>query len=171
MRAVWIILFTNAMTFALSSVHKCIGSLAIIAVTLWLGGFGCSLCCATGATDSCCLDARKTQVKATASAESMASCDMASADCSCCKTSRADSKIASRDNAIQREGAIGCSLLPNRLEGVTVQVRATDALLMQGGLTALPVFFHSPTRTASLLEAPQPLNRGGTYLRCGVLLI
>jgi hypothetical protein len=159
------------MTLALALVYKRIGSLAVIAITLWLGGFGCSLCCATGATDSSCLDTHKTLTGATTTAASVISCDTASAECSCCKPYRDDSKIALRDTAIQRKGAIGCSLLPNRLEGVTAQVRATDGLLMQGGLAATPIFLYSPTRMASLLEAPQPLNRGGTYLRCCVLLI
>jgi hypothetical protein len=159
------------MTLALASVYQRISSLAVIAVTLWLGGFGCSLCCATGATDSCCLDTHKTPAGATTIAINVTSCDTASAECSCCNPFTDDSKTALMDTAIQREGAIGCSLLPNRLEGVTAQVKATDALLMQGGLAAPPIFLYSPTRTASLLKAPQPLNRGGTYRRCCVLLI
>lgn len=155
------------MFLSLALFHKRIGSVAIIAITLWLGGFGCSLCCVTGATDSCCLD----EHKLAASTIDVTSCDSGSDECSCCKTSRDDSKTALTDTAIQREGTIGCSLLPSRIEGVTVQVRATDALLMQDGLAATPIFFYSPTRTVSLLESPQPLNRGGTYLRCCVLLI
>jgi hypothetical protein len=157
------------MFMRLASTYKRIGSLAVIAVTLWLGGFGCSLCCATGATDSCCLDEHKPSARATASGASATSCSAAA--CSCCRTSRADRKSDPNGNAIQPEGAIGCLLLPNRVEGVTVQIRVDDAFALQGEPPAPLFALYPPTRTAALREAPPPLNRGGTYLRCCVLLI
>lgn len=154
----------------LASAYKSIVSLAVIAVTLWLGGFGCSLCCATGATDSCCLKEHHASARATISATSAASCD-AGAACSCCKFQKVGSQAALTDTTIGREGAIGCSLLPNRIEGVTAQVRIADTLTTQSELPAPLFVLYSPGRTASLREAPPPLNRGGTYLRCCVLLI
>jgi hypothetical protein len=159
-----------AMRLSLASTYKRTGSLAVIAVTLWLGGFGCSLCCATAATDSCCLRERQASARATASAAGATSCDTGAA-CSCCKSHGAGSPANLTDTAIGREGAIGCSLLPNRIEGVTAQVRIAEPLTTQSELPA-PLFTpYRPARTASLREAPPPLNRGGTYLRCGALLI
>jgi hypothetical protein len=158
------------MLLSSASTYKRIGSLAIVSVILWLGGFGCSLCCATGATDSCCLNGHQSPARATAPAAGATSCD-AGAACSCCKSGRAERRIALTGEAIGREGALGCSLLPNQVEGVTVHVRATDALATVAELPA-PLF--NPcgnARTASLIEPPPPLNRGGTYLRCCVLLI
>jgi hypothetical protein len=46
-----------------------------------------------------------------------------------------------------------------------------DAFALQGELPAPRFALYTPSRTAALREAPPPLNRGGTYLRCGVLLI
>ena len=158
------------MRLAQSSTHKRLGSLAVIAVILWLGGFGCSLCCATGATDSCCLNGHQSTAQATAPAAGAASCNAGTA-CSCCQSRRAERRVALTDEAIGREGALGCSLLPNQVEAVTVHVRAADALAAQAELPT-PLFIPcGPARTASLLETPHPLNRGGTYLRCCVLLI
>jgi hypothetical protein len=73
--------------------------------------------------------------------------------------------------AIGREGALGCSLLPNHVEAITVHVRATDAFVAQCDLPILLFISSGPSQTTSLLDTPPPLNRGGTYLRCGVLLI
>jgi hypothetical protein len=159
-----------AMQLSSASTYKRIGSLAVIAVTLWLGGFGCSLCCATGATDSCCLKDHQSPARATAAAMGATSCD-AGAACSCCKSQRAGRQAALTDEAIGRQGALGCSLLPNRVEGVTVEVRVADAHATQGEPPATIFALYTPARTASLREAPPPLNRGGTYLRCCVLLI
>ena len=159
-----------ATLLSLASSYKRISSLAVVAVILWLGGFGCSLCCATGATDSCCLDGHQSPARATARTAGATSCD-AGAACSCCKSRRAGRQIAQTDEAIGREGALGCSLLPNRLEGVTVHLRATDALVAQAELPTPLLIPGGSARTLSLLETPPPLNRGGTYLRCGVLLI
>jgi hypothetical protein len=158
------------MRLSSASTYRRIGSLAIIAVILWLGGFGCSLCCATGATDSCCLNRHQSSAQAATPETGATSCD-AGAACSCCKSRRAERRNASTNEAIGREGAIGCSLLPNHVEGMTVHVRASDALAAQAELPASVSIPCGPARTVSLLETPPPLNRGGTYLRCGVLLI
>jgi len=159
------------MLLLLTSVYKKVSALALIALTLWLGGFGCSLCCTTGATDSCCLDSHRAPAQPTASNSGVTSCDSGPDECSCCKTSTADSNTSLTETAIRREDAIGCSLLPNRIEGVTAQVRVENALALQGGLPISLLVIYSPIRTKSLLETPPPLNRGGTYLRCCVLLI
>jgi len=158
------------MWLSVATAYKQFGSLAIITVMLWLGGFGCSLCCATGATDSCCLKDHQSSARATASGLGAASCD-AGAACRCCKSQRAEGQTALVVTGIGREGALGCSLLPNRIEAAITQMRIADALATPGELPT-PLFTpYSPTHTTSLLEAPTPLNRGGTYLRCCVLLI
>ena|ERR1700754_1933412 len=149
------------MRLSSATAYKQIGSLAVIAVLLWLGGFGCSLCCATGATDSCCL--RNHPAAAT-------SCG-AGATRSCCKPQKARGRAAVTDVAIEGEGTPGCSLLPNQAEGVTVQVKADDAHAPNGEPPAPLFTSYSSGRAGTLREAPSPLNRGGTYLRYGVLLI
>ena len=158
------------MRLSSASTGKRVGSLAIVALILWLGGFGCSLCCATGATDSCCLKGRQSTARASIPAASATSCG-AGAACSCCQSRRAERRVALTNEAVEREGALGCSLLPNQVEAITVQVKASDALAVQAELPT-PLFTACGSiQTASLLEPPPPLNRGGTYLRCGVLLI
>lgn len=155
---------------SLASSYKRIGSLVVVAVILWLGGVGCSLCCASGASDSCCLNENQSAARATAPATGATSCE-AGATCSCCRFRRGDRQAALTGEAIGREGALGCSLLPNQVEAITAPARATDALVAQSDL-ALRLFVSSGlSQTTSLLGPPLPLNRGGTYLRCGVLLI
>lgn len=158
-----------AMWLSLAPAYKRAGSLAITAVILWLGGFGCSLCCATGATDSCCLKAPRSSTGTTTSAVGAASCN-ASAACSCGKSQKIKRQIALTGDAIGRQGAIGCTLLPSQLDGVTAQVRIADTLVILSELPAPLLTPSGHTRTPSLSETP-PLNRGGTGLRCCVLLI
>lgn len=154
------------MFLSLASTYKRTGSLAIVALLLWLGGFGCSLCCAADANEICCL----TKHHSSAQAADATSCN-ASATCSCCKSAQAERQMALTGDAFGREGAIGCTLLPNRLEGVTAQFRIADTLALQSELPPLFFTLNSAARPASLPDASPPLNRGGTYLRCCVLLI
>jgi hypothetical protein len=160
------------MFLLLASVYKQFSSLAVIMVTLWLGGFGCSLCCVTGATDSCCLNEHKASTQAITFALETTSCDTASAECSCCKPSKADVKIAFSDTSIQSEGGVGCSLLPSQIDGVTASAKA--AYLAPAPQVGLPIFtqiLNPQTREAFVTDTLLPRNRGGTYLRCCVLLI
>src|SRR5689334_13417884 len=158
------------MLLSLATTYKQAGSLAVIAVMLWLGGFGCSLCCATDVINSGCLNRHQLTARATAPAAGATSCDTGAAY-NCCNSHQAQRQTALMDESIRREGAFGCLLLPHQIEAITVQVRATDSLAVQAELSAPLFILCGPARTASLLETPQPLNRGGTYLRCCVFLI
>jgi hypothetical protein len=160
------------MFILLASVYKELGSLAVIVITLWLGGFGYSLCCATGTTDSCCLNDHKTSAQATTLASEATSCDDPSADCSYCKSSSANGKTAFTDTSIKRDGGLGCSLLPSQIDGVAASGKSTH--VAPAPQVELPIFTHvlnAYTRAAFVTDAPTPLNRGGTYLRCCALLI
>ena len=150
--------------------YKQASSLVVIVVILWLGGFGCSLCCMTGATDSGCLERHLSSVRVMLPVAGAATCD-AGAACSCCKVRRAERRMSMAAEAIGRDGALGCSLLPNQIEGMTVQVRVTGVQAAVAGLSEPHIIPCGPARTASLLDPLPPLNRGGTYLRCGALLI
>jgi hypothetical protein len=139
-----------------------IACLAVVLLTMWLGGFGCSLCCATGLTESCCLN--KTITK---QVSSKAAC----AESGCCKRAKREIIPSSAETALRSAGEIGCRLLPNQSASLTVAERATDDRAIQGAaINALPLLgtsFH-PSR---IVDPPLPRNRGATYLRCCALLI
>jgi hypothetical protein len=131
--------------------------LALVALSMWLGGFGCALCCANGVTESCCLDERNS---ATACGEK-----------SCC--SPVEGKGASRfeDAISQLPGVIGCSLLPDHTRSLAPLTRVGTELpdQIQAINSSLEIILD--LRVAPSIDPPLPLNRGGTYLRCCVLLI
>ena len=132
--------------------------IAIVALTMWLGGFGCALCCAAGVTESCCLD------------EPNSNTDCGVKSC-CSQVEPADASASSEDAISQLPGAIGCSLLPDQSRSLAPLTQvATD---WPDGIQAInsPFAIISAPRIAPSIDPPIPLNRGGTYLRCCVLLI
>ena len=131
--------------------------LAIIALTMWLGGFGCALCCATGVTESCCLADRNS-----------------ASDCgvkSCCSQDEPAGASGSGEAISQLPGVLGCSLLPDQTRSLAPLTRVSTAL--PDGIQAInsPGAIIGDLRIAPSIDPPLPLNRGGTYLRCCVLLI
>lgn len=130
--------------------------LAIVALTMWLGGFGCALCCATGVTESCCLDKRN-----------------ATADCavkSCCAQAESKGASGSEDAISQLPGPIGCSLLPDQTRSLAPLTRiSTDLPDVQTVNSSFAII--GDLHIAPTIDPALPLNRGGTYLRCCVLLI
>lgn len=131
--------------------------LAMVALAMWLGGFGCALCCATGLTEACCLDERN-----------------APADCgvkSCCAQAKSMDASPSEDTVSPRAGVIGCSLLPDQTRSLAPLTRVSIDL--PDGVQALnnSIAIIGNRRIAPFIDSPSPLNRGGTYLRCCVLLI
>jgi hypothetical protein len=153
----------------LAPVNLKLGALAVITVTLWLGGFGCSLCCATGATDSCCLDTVDS-LRQMASSGAIRS-NTTSDDAGCCKPSATVGKSSPTGPVLKHKGTIGCSLLPSKLEGITADPRLTDGLVFQGTLPESPYLLDTKTHTSHHVDASLPRNRGGPYLRFCVLLI
>ena len=141
-----------------------IACLATVLLTMWLGGFGCSLCCATGLTESCCLNKSKTITQ-------QASSKTACAESGCCKRAKREIAPSSAETALRSADEIGCRLLPNQSASLTVAERATNDRAIQGAalnaLTLLGTGFH-PSR---IIDPPLPRNRGATYLQCCALLI
>src|ERR1044071_8013480 len=103
--------FSCFMTF-LSRYSRVCAS-AVILITLWLGGVGCSLCCASSDQDSCCLREEKSNSGGSIFSDN-SSCDTRSS-CSCCRSQTAQ-RQRQNDAAITNDAIVGCSLLPNRIE-------------------------------------------------------
>lgn len=131
--------------------------LAIVALTMWLGGFGCALCCATGVTESCCLDERNAATD----------CDVKS----CCTQAEAAGASGTEDAISQLPGVIGCSLLPDQTRSLAPLTRVSTEL--PDGIQAISSSFaiNVDLHIAPSSDPPLPLNRGGTYLRYCALLI
>jgi hypothetical protein len=139
------------MNRVLLQVSRSIGVCALVTLILWLNGLGCSLCCATGAT------AVSTLITG------------ACVTSDCCKREQTNNTPTSKES-ISGTTAIGCSLLPHQ-EAATLPRVSVD-LPDNSGITAtFAVAFHNYTQPVFALNHPPPLNRGGTYLRCCVLLI
>ena len=131
----------------------------IIAVSLWLGGFGCSFCCATGVTNACCQDARGLSGKVSCNEDS------------CCKPSPHINEAAS-DKSISPQGGLrSCSLLPTQLTSLSAEQRIIGNLAIAGDIANSLVELVNHPETAPFIYPPTPRNRGATYLRCCVLLI
>jgi hypothetical protein len=131
----------------------------IIVVMLWLGGFGCSFCCATGATDACCRDAQGLSGKVSCNA------------ISCCKPST-DVNEAAPGEAISSQGGLrSCSLLPAQLTSLSAEQRISGNLALAGDVDSPQVEPVSYAQTEPFTTPPSPRNRGATYLQCCVLLI
>ena len=131
--------------------------ICIVAVTMWLGGFGCAFCCVTSLVDSCCLNERDMSVGCSEKA--------------CCKQATKKNSSESREAISKSDGAIGCSLLPNQSRNLAPLPRVSDD--SSHGVQALdsPLAFLTNSLVGPRPDSPSPLNRGGTYLRLCVLLI
>src|SRR5262245_3859222 len=106
----------------LITVYNRVFASAVILITLWLGGVGCSFCCASTDRDSCCLRESKSRSSTLANSST---CDTGSS-CSCCK-SQTIQRQRQNDAAIDNHGLVGCSLLPHRVDATTVRVNVTYA--------------------------------------------
>ena len=169
-----------------SQIFKKAVCLAIISLTLWLGGFGCSACCASELgkvqTDNDRLSF-KPKISSTASTSAAEDC---SHEASCCqkpaKKSAATSPVISSNVATpttksselhiaQKTGVVGCSLLPKNAQGMTSSSRLIDEV-ETAAATSIPVFtLLAQQREAEFTRPLFPQNRSGTHLRCCVFLI
>lgn len=131
--------------------------LSIIALIMWLGGFGCAFCCATGLTDSCCLK------------EGNAFSD--STEKACCRQATKKNASESREAISRSEGAIGCSLLPDQSRSLAPLPRVSNDIFDSVQALDCPLAVLDYSRVEPIIDPPPPLNRGGTYLRLCVLLI
>lgn len=141
-----------------SSAFRNVSCLAIVALMLWLGGFGCALCCSTGTTDLCCTGGQST-------------CNgPASEVIDCCKQT-GEQCAASDTDSISKPIDGSCSLLPNQAASILTLSSATilfaAVVQTQQFVSRLETDAHNPVYARSML----PANRGSTYLRCCALLI
>jgi hypothetical protein len=137
---------------------KKISGLAITVLTLWLGGFGCALCCATGINDLCCAPGQNS------------CCEPASSLSDCC--ARAENQCASTTAySISQPPDASCPLLPS-------QEPSLRSLSGAASLFAAALSVHQfapklgPDIAIALYDSSvPPANRGSTYLRFCTLLI
>jgi hypothetical protein len=141
-----------------SAVFKKVSCLAIVALMLWLGGFGCALCCSTGTTDLCCTGEQST-------------CSGPASQVSDCCKRAGEQCAASNTDSISQPPDGSCSLLPNQAASILTVSSSTSlfaAAIQHHQFIPKPdIDAHTPVYARSLLLA----NRGSTYLRCCVLLI
>lgn len=141
------------------TIHSRLVAATIIALTLWLGGFGCSFCCATGVMDACCEDAPGLSGSSSSSQES------------CCKPPVDASETTSAETVLSPAGIKDCSLLPSQLASLSVEHRISGEMAFIADIAAPAIEIDNDTRTEALIYPPTPRNRGATYLRCCALLI
>jgi hypothetical protein len=134
-------------------------AVTIIAVSLWLGGFGCSFCCATGVTDACCQDARGLSRK-----------DSCNED-SCCKPSTHTNETTSDKSVSPQGGLRSCSLLPAQMTSLSAEKRISGDLTLASPVTSPLIETVEYAQIEAFTSRPLPRNRGAPYLRCCVLLI
>jgi hypothetical protein len=137
---------------------KKLSCLAVTLITLWLSGFGCSLCCSTGAGNHCC----------TGKTTSCSSSSEVEADC--CKSEKKHC-AASASFSVSNLTDPTCSLLPSQMPGEFNRLSATNLVA-----AVVPVIHFSPPsemdkHTLVFTGPALPANRGSTYLRCCVFLI
>jgi len=145
----------------LSSKMKKICSLATLALALWLGGFGCALCCATLETKECCSGEAFFAIDAS-SLEDQHGC--------CLIDDQNDSP--SPDTAISKRTSLKrCALLPNDETSLALipQIIIDDHT---ASTFTEPVLFQPPAlEIRPVAVDTSPPGRIDTYLRCCVLLI
>jgi hypothetical protein len=149
---------------------KKIGSLAIILVTLWLGGVGCSSCCATGFADACCTGSHKAQNHSVTNNEVATSCEKSPSEKSCCQESQSDHTDLT-GTVMQSLGNVGCLLLPAHIEAFTSSFSGIGEFPLQSEVPTLPLALPVLPRTIFNSDTPLIRNRGGTYIQHCALLI
>lgn len=148
--------------------------LAVVALVLWLGGFGCTLCCATGLTDACCIEGPGVAETCSSSlrSASRAASRAATTEHSCCQRAKCKDTDSRTTEISRTAGVKGCSLLPNQAVSLGVVSQITDHSFATSLASDSPLALERTARPADhIIPPPLPLNRGGTYLRTCVFLI
>jgi hypothetical protein len=168
-----------------SQFHKQVGSFALVVLTLWLSGLGCSMCCIRDVATAHCEIEQVAAVQPTPTV-TPESCQKAELDCCKKPVSKPAKASSSRSTELriaaaksarrplqisQSSDVVGCSLLPKHIASLPVAPQYGDNLDV--GAEPVPSTFTAITH----LNEPQflrpilPQNRGGTYLRLCVFLI
>lgn len=169
-----------------AQLFKKLTSLAIISLTLWLGGFGCSACCASELGKVQAENDRLSFKHKTSSTASTSPAEDGSHEAKCCqkpsKESAATSEVTSSNVATptakssefhiaQESGVVGCCLLPKNAQGMTSFLRLIDDV-ETATETMIPIFpLMAQLPKAEFARPLFPQNRSGTQLRCCVFLI
>jgi hypothetical protein len=168
-----------------SQFHKRVSSFALVVLTVWLSGLGCSMCCIRDvATAHCEIE----QVAAVQPTPTVAQVSCQKAELDCCKKPvskpakkssprSAEWRITEAESAemplqiSQSSGVVGCSLLPKHIPSLPVAPQYVDNLDVEA--EPVPSTFTTITHLnePQLLRPILPQNRGGTYLRLCVFLI
>jgi hypothetical protein len=162
-------------------------SLTLVAVILWLGGFGCSLCCvkSTVMTQPEVEQLSQSPVARFPSEAESAKASCVKEEADCCKkrlnqtaavnpSQTADFQAKQSDTALQMArpgGVVGCSLLPRHIPSLIVASPSCD--VPDAVAEPVPITFAVVASTAERASTRPllPHNRGGTRLRCCVFLI
>ena len=159
-----------AMRSSSSRIGSRICCVAVVALVLWLSGFGCAFCCATGLTEACCMD--EVFASACNRSSAVAATPVGQAEHSCCQRSKLKDG-RSRAQVVSPAGGIkGCSLLPNRAISLGILSRTSadslvDQLLFEPPREPEGISIHAD----QFSSPPFARNRGGTPLRCCPLMI
>lgn len=160
--------------------------LAIISLTLWLGGFGCSACCASELGKVRADNDRLSFKPKTSSTASTSPAEDGSHEAHCCqkpsKKSAVTSEVTSSHVATptaqssefhiaQETGVIGCSLLPKNALGITSSPRLVDGIETIAETTSPVIPLMAQLPEAEFARPLFPQNRSGTHLRCCIFLI
>ena len=133
--------------------------LVIVALTLWLGGFGCALCCAGQITETCCSgQINKCQITRSNTERGESSC--------CSKPQR----CAGSTDVITRPACVkACNLFHERTPSLVATSLTTDDSVAEINGSQWPSL--NALRAAQFVTPSMPRNRSGTYLRSCTLLI
>ena len=133
--------------------------LVIVALTLWLGGFGCALCCAGQITESCCPDqVNKCQMTSLEAERGGSIC--------CAKPQR---RTDSTDVITRPECVKACNLFHERTPSLIATSQSTDDSVAEVNESQRPPL--SFLCSTQFVTPSLPHNRSGTYLRSRALLI
>ena len=133
--------------------------LVIVALTLWLSGFGCALCCVGSTTESCCSE-RINICQATSS-------DTERGESSCC--AKPQRCADSTEVITQPECVKACNLFHERTLSLAATSQTTDGSAAEINELQYPSL--SVLAEARFVTPSLPRNRSGTYLRSCALLI
>ena len=174
------------MQVRVSQIFKKVVCLTIISLTLWLGGFGCSTCCASDLGKAQADNEKLSFKEKPSSTESTSSIKYSCHESNCCQQplqeSAATSPVIDPNISLttaqavelhlaQETGVVGCSLLPKNAQGITSSSRLMDGIETVAA-TTIPAFpLLAQLRDAEFARPLFPQNRSGTHLQCCVFLI
>jgi hypothetical protein len=174
----------------LTQFHKKLHGFTLIAVILWLSGFGCSFCCIQGAVTDHYEPGIVSYTPSTPSANetqaSQESCPKEELDCCKKRVGRPAEQANSQPIVLQESeaksgptplrisqpaGVVRCSLLPKHIPSLMIAPSSFDNLDVEAEPINSTFATIAESSKLEFIHPVLPHNRGGTYLRCCVFLI